>query len=62
MNSADDPDPPHVQYDPGRGWFCSCTKVWIERVDFSLDCHHWPLCEHLVDAARRQRDGIEPLR
>jgi hypothetical protein len=43
---------PRVRFDPGRGWICSCTGVYVEHVDFSLDCHHWPLCEHLVAAAR----------
>jgi hypothetical protein len=43
---------PSVRFDPGLGWICSCTRVYVEQVDFSLDCHHWPLCEHLVAAAR----------
>jgi hypothetical protein len=43
---------PEVRFEPGRGWICSCTGVYVEQVDFSLDCHHWPLCEHLVAAAR----------
>jgi hypothetical protein len=45
-------DSPHVRFEPRRGWICSCTGVWIEHVDFSLDCHHWPLCEHVVAAAK----------
>jgi hypothetical protein len=43
---------PDVRFVPGKGWICSCTGVYVERVDFDLDCHHWPLCEHLVAAAR----------
>jgi hypothetical protein len=45
-------DKPRVRFDPGQGWICSCTGVHVERVDFDLDCHHWPLCEHLVAAAK----------
>ena len=51
---------PEVRFEPGRGWICSCTGVYVEHVDFSLDCHHWPLCEHLVAAARAARD--EPVK
>lgn len=43
---------PQVRFEPGRGWICSCTGVYVEHVDFRLDCHHWPLCEHLVEAAK----------
>jgi hypothetical protein len=49
-------DTPTVRFDPGQGWICSCTGVHVEHVDFSLDCHHWPLCEHVVAAARAARD------
>jgi hypothetical protein len=42
-----------VRYEPGLGWICSCTNVYVERVDFDLDCHHWPLCEHIVSAAKK---------
>jgi len=45
-------DPPVVRFETDRGWICSCTGVYVERVDFDLDCHHWPLCEHLVAAAK----------
>jgi hypothetical protein len=51
---------PEVRFDPARGWICSCTGVFVERVDIGLDCHHWPLCEHLVAAARIARDKLEP--
>ena len=44
--------PPLVRYEADRGWMCSCTGVWIERIDFDLDCHHWPLCEHVMAAAK----------
>ncbi len=55
MTASAPPDTPQVRYDPERGWICSCTNVWIERVEFGLDCHHWPLCEHVVEAAKRAR-------
>jgi hypothetical protein len=52
-------DAPHVRYEPDRGWICSCTGVWIERIDFDLDCHHWPLCEHVVAAARKELEKVD---
>ena len=63
--SDDQADSPQVRYEPGRGWMCSCTGVWSERVDFDLDCHHWPLCEHVVKAAKQRREEAHrtlPLR
>jgi|GEM_PF-5985731 hypothetical protein len=53
-----DQQPPKVRYEPGLGWICSCTNVYVERVDFDLDCHHWPLCEHIVEAARKALEDM----
>jgi hypothetical protein len=41
-----------VTFEPGVGWRCSCTNVYVESLDLSLRCFHWPVCEHLVKAAK----------
>jgi hypothetical protein len=61
--TANDPHDasPKVRFEPGRGWICSCTGVYVEHVDFSLNCHHWPLCDHLVAAARKVEEDSRQL-
>jgi hypothetical protein len=41
-----------VTFELGKGWRCSCTNVYVESLDLSLRCFHWPVCEHIVKAAR----------
>jgi hypothetical protein len=41
-----------VTFELGRGWLCTCTNVYVEALDLSLRCFHWPVCEHIVKAAK----------
>jgi len=41
-----------VSFEVGRGWLCTCTNVYVESIDLSLRCFHWPVCEHIVKAAK----------
>jgi hypothetical protein len=52
-----DVDGYRVTFEVGKGWLCTCTNVLVESIDLSLHCFHWPICEHLVKAAK----AIDPL-
>jgi hypothetical protein len=41
-----------VTFELGKGWLCSCTNVAVESIDLDLRCFHWPVCEHIVKAAK----------
>jgi hypothetical protein len=41
-----------VTFEVGKGWLCTCTNVHVEFIDLGLHCFHWPICEHMVKAAK----------
>jgi len=41
-----------VTFKSGEGWLCTCTHVHVESIDLDLRCFHWPVCEHMVKAAK----------